>query len=300
MGDTWQKLLRPQPPGRGALAEALLRKDESGEEGTTKATTLAAGEGWRVADIVCTSGPQDRPFEERHVGGSVSLVMAGTFVYRSGDGRSLMAAGSLLLGGPGRSYECSHHQGEGDHCLSFQFEPELFERLASETGAGAKGPQANHLPPIAGLAAVTSRAILARSRQDSWAEIAFDLVASALACVSRESSPRVSSAADWARVSQVIRGMEASLDMPHPLAELAAEAQMSHYHFLRTFKAMTGVTPHQWLLRARLREAAYRLATTTTPVTMIALDVGFDDLSNFIRSFRTEFGVSPSRYRASA
>jgi len=63
------------------------------------------------------------------------------------------------------------------------------------------------------------------------------------------------------------------------------------------FKAVTGVTPHQWLLRARLRDAARRLTTTPDAVTAIALDVGFDDLSNFIRSFRTEYGVSPSRYR---
>ena len=60
------------------------------------------------------------------------------------------------------------------------------------------------------------------------------------------------------------------------------------------------MTPHQWLLRTRLREAAQRLATSRAPVTQVALDVGFDDLSNFIRSFRAEFGVPPSRYRARA
>jgi AraC family transcriptional regulator len=53
------------------------------------------------------------------------------------------------------------------------------------------------------------------------------------------------------------------------------------------------------LLRTRLRRAAERLAGTRDPITEIALDVGFDDLSNFIRSFRAEFGVSPSRYRTS-
>jgi AraC-like DNA-binding protein len=63
---------------------------------------------------------------------------------------------------------------------------------------------------------------------------------------------------------------------------------------------VTGVTPHQWLLRARLRDAAQRLASTRTPVTNVALDVGFDDLSNFTRSFRTEFGASPREYRLAA
>jgi AraC-like DNA-binding protein len=82
------------------------------------------------------------------------------------------------------------------------------------------------------------------------------------------------------------------------LPELARAAGLSRYHFLRTFKRVTGVTPHQWLLRARLRDAAQRLVTGRAPITEIALDVGFDDLSNFIRSFRAEFGVSPRRYRA--
>jgi AraC family transcriptional regulator len=75
---------------------------------------------------------------------------------------------------------------------------------------------------------------------------------------------------------------------------------LSRYHFLRTFKSLTGITPHQWLLRARLRDAAQRLLTGRDPVREIALDVGFEDLSNFIRSFRAEFGVSPGGYRATA
>jgi AraC family transcriptional regulator len=74
-------------------------------------------------------------------------------------------------------------------------------------------------------------------------------------------------------------------------------AGLSPFHFLRTFTRVTGITPHQWLLRARLHDAARRLVETRAPVTDIALDVGFDDLSNFIRTFRAEFGVSPTRYR---
>jgi AraC-like DNA-binding protein len=54
------------------------------------------------------------------------------------------------------------------------------------------------------------------------------------------------------------------------------------------------------MLRTRLRDAARRLVASSDPVTEIALDVGFEDLSNFIRSFRAEFGASPGRYRFSA
>jgi AraC family transcriptional regulator len=105
---------------------------------------------------------------------------------------------------------------------------------------------------------------------------------------------------DAARVAGVLRSLEARTAELLTLGDLARAAGLSRYHFLRTFKAVTGVTPHQWLLRARLRDAAERLVTSRAPVTEIALDVGFEDLSNFIRTFRTEFGVSPSRYRAGA
>ena len=73
-----------------------------------------------------------------------------------------------------------------------------------------------------------------------------------------------------------------------------------HIMIAHSFKAVTGVTPHQWLLRARLRDAARRLSASRTPITDIALDVGFEDLSNFIRSFHAEFGMSPRRWRMAA
>jgi len=113
-------------------------------------------------------------------------------------------------------------------------------------------------------------------------------------------SPAAAATRDPARIVPVLRQLESRSAEPHTLTELARIAGLSRYHFLRTFKCLTGITPHQWLLRARLRDAAQRLRTGRDPVTEIALDVGFEDLSNFIRSFRAEFGVSPGRYRATA
>lgn len=101
-------------------------------------------------------------------------------------------------------------------------------------------------------------------------------------------------------MTDVLRYMAAHSAAPHKIAGLARMARLSPYHFLRSFKAATGVTPHQWLLRARLREAAEKLAATHAPVTDIALDVGFEDLSNFTRSFRAEFGASPRQFRLAA
>jgi AraC-like DNA-binding protein len=71
---------------------------------------------------------------------------------------------------------------------------------------------------------------------------------------------------------------------------------MSEFHFLRMFKQVMRVTPHQFILRSRLREAALRLKTTRDEVLQIALNTGFGDLSNFNHAFRAEFGMSPTRY----
>ena len=56
---------------------------------------------------------------------------------------------------------------------------------------------------------------------------------------------------------------------------------------------MLGVTPHQYLVRSRLRHAARLLADDDSAVTDIAYDVGFGDLSNFVRTFHRAAGVSP-------
>ena len=60
------------------------------------------------------------------------------------------------------------------------------------------------------------------------------------------------------------------------------------------------MTPHQYLVRSRLRHAARRLADDDSPITDIAYDVGFGDLSNFVRTFHRAAGASPMRFRQAA
>jgi AraC-like DNA-binding protein len=73
---------------------------------------------------------------------------------------------------------------------------------------------------------------------------------------------------------------------------------MSLYHFLRTFRQVAGVTPHQYVLRTRLNRAAVRLRTSNESVSAIAFGAGFGDLSTFNRRFRRLMGCSPGAYRS--
>lgn len=102
------------------------------------------------------------------------------------------------------------------------------------------------------------------------------------------------------RVARAVRHVEAHSADDCSLATLAREARLTRYHFLRVFAALTGQTPRQHVIAARLRRAATALRTTRRPVTAVAFDAGFGDVSHFIRSFTRAFARSPSAYRQRA
>lgn len=298
---------------------------------------LARDEGWSATEERCTAGPRDRSFEEQFSKACIAIVAAGTFQYRSSAGRELMTPGSLLLGHAGQSFECSHEHGVGDRCISFSYSAEYFEQLMDEAGVRGLKPAFASLrvPPIRELSRVVARACglaahgestdclrEAASRPSSgrppqhaktrvvgdpgrwraepgladWEAIAIDLAASALVFAAKRSLPPTSPAAE-ARVTRVVRMIEQQPDLKLSLAVLAREARLSRFHFLRIFQQLTGLSPHQYILRARLRRAATLLLLDGARVVDVALDSGFGDISNFNHAFHAEFGVAPTSYR---
>ena len=96
---------------------------------------------------------------------------------------------------------------------------------------------------------------------------------------------------------RVLDRMRASLTVDLDLATLAAESGYSRAHFLRTFRAATGQTPHRYLLDLRLERARELIANKSTPLIDIAADCGFSSHAHLTTAFRSRFGVSPSAYR---
>jgi len=94
---------------------------------------LAQRPEWSVSEYVCTAGPGDRPFEERHDLVSVALVTGGTFQYRSDTGTATLYPGAFLLGNDGACFECGHEHGTGDRCLAVHISRELFEEIAASS-----------------------------------------------------------------------------------------------------------------------------------------------------------------------
>ena len=310
------------------LEQALARRAATGAAAChPTCRVLARGEGWAVQDLICASGPQDPIFEERHGDVTIAMVLAGTFQYRGSARQSfangssakrgsvksgsangairheLMTPGSLLLGNARQSFEVGHEHAAGDRCLSFQFAPEYFERIASDAGVKKteRGFRVLRLPPLRELSSLIARARagLEYSADTPWEELSVELAAATVR-VERGISSHADNAppSAIARVTRSVRAIEQRPDGALGLGSLAREAGLSPYHFLRTFERLTGITPHQYVRRARLRDAASRLAMEREKVLDIAYDCGFGDVSNFNRAFRNEFGVSPMTWKA--
>jgi AraC-like DNA-binding protein len=93
--------------------------------------------------------------------------------------------------------------------------------------------------------------------------------------------------------------MDREYAQPLNVASLARMAHTSEAHFIRTFKATFGETPHRYLQRRRVERAMFLLRQTDRSVTEISLDVGFFSLGTFSRTFRDIVGQSPTEFRTS-
>ena len=152
-----------------------------------------------------------------------------------------------------------------------------------------RGFRVLRLPPLRELSSLIARARagLEYSADTPWEELSIELAAATVR-VERGISSRAENAppSAIARVTRSVRAIERRPDGALGLGSLAREAGLSPYHFLRTFERLTGITPHQYVRRARLRDAASRLAAEREKVLDIAYDCGFGDVSNFNRAFR--------------
>ena len=263
------------------------------------ATTLNSGP-LRVMDYRCSAGPHDRPFMEQHRSFSISYVRRGSFgcVTR---GRSFeLVAGSFLLGRPGDEYLCTHeHHPQGDECLSFNFDAPLLDAL----GLPARSWRSGALPPLAELGVLAERAQAAAEGGSDLdlAEAGALLAGRFLHLVSGKAlDPVRVPPRDRRRAVRVALWLDEHAHEPLDLEQVAHQSGVSAFHFLRLFARVTGVTPHQYLVRARLRRAAKLLAQGTLPVGAVAYDVGFGDLSNFVRTFRRTAGRAPRDFRRAA
>ena len=234
------------------------------------------GDSIQVTDYRCGARPGDEPFVEVHGGFALAYVRKGSFGYRT-RGRSFeLVAGSMLVGHPGDEYLCTHEHAVGDECLSFDLPGALLEEIGGEEKLWTLGAT----PPLPELMVLGE---LAQSAADGATDVALDEVGMLLAARfvelagGRSRRPSGASPRDRRRAVEAALWMDEQSHEPIDLESAARQHGVGAFHFLRSFTSVIGVTPHQYLVRCRLRHAARLLADSDAPITAVAYDVGFGD-----------------------
>jgi AraC-like DNA-binding protein len=259
-------------------------------------TTLLERPSVTVSDFRCSAMPGDAPFAEQYHCHSVSYVRKGSFGCHSRGRLFELVAGSVLVGHPGDEYVCTHDHVCGDECLTFFLNPELVEAIGDRAEIGQVGA----LPPLPELMVLGE---LAQAAADGKSDVGLDEIGQIFASrfvelVSGRSPKTVpATSRDRRRAVETALWIDAHSENEIDLEHAAGQAGVSPFHFLRLFSGVLRVTPHQYLVRSRLRHAARLLADEQRSITDIAYDVGFADLSNFVRTFHRAAGVSPLKFR---
>jgi AraC-like DNA-binding protein len=253
-----------------------------------------------AVDYRCTATPDERPYTEVFRRHSLAYVRKGSFGCHSRGRQFDLVAGSMLVGFAGDEYRCTHdHHDCNDECLSFQLAPELVDGIGSATQAWRIGS----LPPLPQMMVLGE---LAQAVADGRSDLAIDevgmIMAARFVALANDTLPAPAPvrSQDRRRAATAALWIDAHAGQAIELGAMASAAGLSRFHFLRLFSRVLGVTPHQYLVRARLRRAARLLAQEEIPVTEVAYAAGFADLSNFVRTFHRGAGISPGGFRRAA
>jgi transcriptional regulator GlxA family with amidase domain len=100
------------------------------------------------------------------------------------------------------------------------------------------------------------------------------------------------------RIERAVRFIERHFQEKISVKEIAKVARLSSYHFLRAFSATVGVSPHEYVIRCRLRHAQRLIISSASsrPLADIAVEAGFYDEAHLASHFRRVFGQPPGRW----
>jgi hypothetical protein len=228
-------------------------------------TTLLENASLSVFDYRCTMGPDDKPFPEQHARHSLSYVRKGSFGYDTRGRFHELVAGAVMVGHAGDEYTCSHpHHICGDECLSFQLSPALAESI----GLHKEAFRIACVPPTPELMVYGELAqAAARGDSDIGVDEAAMLFVNRFIDTTSEKPKKAvrATARDRRRAVESALWIDAHADRAIDLESTAKAAGVSPFHFLRLFSNVLGVTPHQYLVRARLRRAAKLSPMTRGP-----------------------------------
>lgn len=227
-----------------------------------------------------------------HQAFGLGVIESGVERFRYAGSDHLAPPGALVMMNPDELHTGQAETEAGWRYRMIYLEPSIVEQFSCETGWYFK--QAVHVDP--------SRAAMIAGLLDqfwvvqeplAWQSLMFELLAQF-----RPYARVGQSAPDTGapRFNQVLDYLRSHLAERLSLAELAAIADLSPYHFLRCFQKYYHVTPQQMLMSMRLFEAKQLLAAGV-PAAQVAASTGLTDQAHLTRAFQKRYGVTPARYQ---
>ncbi|WP_375056490.1 helix-turn-helix domain-containing protein [Zobellella sp. DQSA1] len=229
-----------------------------------------------------------------HLDYHIGLVEQGAQNFIHQGSSAPLAPGQLSLLNPDIAHDGSCFGELGFRVRVFSLAPELMACLAEELEQPPSfffGRPLLHQPQIYRQSLVLHRQLEQGALAPEEAETQL------LALLSGFFPYRDKGPLEAAALGRLRERLLAGLDQPHPLEQLAADAGLSRFQFLRRFKAAMGITPHAYLRRLRLEAAKKHLALGRA-VADTALAVGFFDQAHFHRAFVAAYRITPARFRA--
>jgi AraC family transcriptional regulator len=254
---------------------------------------------YTVGEEECLPSRRKRVLEKRYAQPALAVVLSGSFEYQSQGGVATAVPGTVILGNFSEYFRCLPKDAAGNRRQVVRFHPDFLDEVAEACGMrSARFHVASVLPGrFSGAVFGGMRRLALRRVHRDPDEAAYELAQMALHAASPVNTSFSVSSRIQQRVLGVVRHLERYYPEPCSLQSLAGLARLSPCYFLRVFRRVTGQSPGQYVMSARLRAAANELLTTGTPVGEIALKIGFNDISHFNASFREVFGRSPTHWR---
>jgi AraC-like DNA-binding protein len=265
-----------------------------------------------VVDFRCRAPVETEGPEEPNPTHSIVLVRRGVFLRTRRRDTIVADPNHVLFFNAAEPYRYAHPVPGGDHCtvLALETAPAL-ELVARYAPRDAEDPRAPFRRDVAlsGSRALWLHYELLRllGRRDSalsLEDLLWEIADESLRAAYRETpAPRKTELESARRrrrdlVEAAQLEIHSHLEAPLSLGQLAAAFGCSPCHFSRTFRETAGLSLRRYTRRLRARLAAERLAAGEPDLTALGLDLGFADHSHFTNTFRREWGMPPSRFRA--
>jgi AraC family transcriptional regulator len=263
-----------------------------------RAYGLAPGpEGYRLADLRCAPGRDAWRAEGLYTESAVALVLSGVFEFASEGRTGTAIPGAFVFANKGEEFSCRHLHADGNRRTVIFFSSDFLEAVADELSLTKARFPSGAAPPSP-LSPIVSGFMhrIAHGSGDSD-EAALAIAEHGLRAGQAASKPDAVCAGERRRIVEVVGYINANFAGPCTLDVLAGIAGMNRFRFARRFRAVTGETANQYVLHRRLAAAAVLLLGTSAPVSQIAYDVGFNDLSYFYARFKNAFGSAPGSWR---